>query len=216
MDKIKILIVEDDPDWTKSMVNFLHKQNDIEVVATASNKQDAIKLANPEQVDVILMDINLTENKYDGIYAAAEIQQSKKVKIIMLTSLSDEDIITNSFNAGAVNYISKTNYKELPNAIRSTYKTTSPIEVLLKDYSRLKEEEQLKDLTPAEKEVFDLIKAGYTQSQIEKKLNKAESTLKNQVNKILKKLNVRSCKEALHKVKTRGLLKQSSEKQRNE
>ena len=41
-------------------------------------------------------------------------------------------------------------------------------------------------MTPAEREVFDLLDEGYTHSQMEKKLFKTESTLKNQINKILK------------------------------
>ena len=51
---------------------------------------------------------------------------------------------------------------------------------------RLKREERLRGLTPAEREVFDLLDEGYTHSQMEQKLFKTESTLKNQINKILK------------------------------
>jgi CheY-like chemotaxis protein len=65
-------------------------------------------------VDIILMDINLSENNMDGYMPAAEISQTKIVKIIMLTSIESEEVIRNSFTAGAVNYILKSNYTEIP------------------------------------------------------------------------------------------------------
>jgi NarL family two-component system response regulator LiaR len=83
------------------------------------------------------------------------------------------------------------------------------MEALLKEFTRLKREEQLKELTAAEREVFDMIEQGYTQSQIGRMLHKTESTLKNQVNKLLKKLGVRSSREAVKKVRRKGLVMQS-------
>ncbi|WP_338130595.1 hypothetical protein [Cohnella ginsengisoli] len=61
------------------------------------------------------------------------------------------------------------------------------MEALLKELRRLKREEQLQPLTAAEREVYVMLEEGYTHAQIERKLYKSESTLKNQVNKILKK-----------------------------
>ena len=206
MDKIKVAIVEDDPVWLSSLTTFLNRQGDLEVISTASNKDDAVEMAKNNDMDVILMDINLTENKFDGIYAASEIYQEKKVKIIMLTSLTAEEIIKKSFMAGAVNYVSKDNYTEIPSAIRSVYNRNSPFEVLLQDYWRLKESEQTESLTPAEKELLDFIEKGYTQTQISNMLYKTPGTLKCQVNKILKKMGVKSTKEAIKKIKNKGLI----------
>ena len=127
----------------------------------------------------------------------------------MLTSLGDEQVITQSFTAGAVNYIEKSKFKELPAAIRSAVLHPGSMDVLLKEFARLKREEQLRGLTPAEREVFDLLDEGYTHSQMEKKLFKTESTLKNQINKILKKLGVRSSKEAVEKVRRKGIVREN-------
>ena len=100
MDKIQVAIVEDDLGWLKALTSFLNKQDDILVEGTATNREDAVNLARTSIFDVIIMDINLNENKRDGILAAVEILQSVKVKIIMLTSLKDDEIITDSFTAG--------------------------------------------------------------------------------------------------------------------
>ncbi|MDB5054454.1 MAG: DNA-binding response regulator [Bacilli bacterium] len=207
MNKIKILIVEDDLDWLRLMTCFLNNEHDFIIVGTASNKEDALQLVKTEDIDVILMDINLSENNYDGIYAASEICQIKKVKVIMLTSLIEHETITQSFTAGAVNFIHKTRFQEIPAAIRLAVHPFSPIEVLLKDYHRLKHEEELKPLTQSEREVFELVEKGYTRSQMEQKLFKSESTLKNQVNSMLKKLGVKSSKEAIEKVHKRGIFR---------
>lgn len=210
MNRIQIFLVEDDPDWIKSMTVFLNAQEDMIVVGTAESPEQAIAMAQILSFDIVLMDIQLTAGRLDGIYTAAEILERKpQAKVIMLTSLGDELVIMQSFTAGAVNYIEKPRFKELPAAIRSAVLHPGSMEVLLKEFARLKREEQLRGLTPAEREVFDLLDEGYTHSQMEQKLFKTESTLKNQINKILKKLGVRSSKEAVEKVRRKGIVKEN-------
>lgn len=202
---IKVLLVEDDSDWIKAMTAFLNHEEDILVVGAAMQSDEAIRLARTLEFDVVLMDIQLTEGGLEGIYTAVEIHEIHPAKIIMLTSMNDEQVITQAFTAGAVNYIEKTRFKEIPQAIRSAYHHPMAMDALLKEFTRLKREEQLKELTVAEREVYELIEEGYTQPQMERKLFKAESTLKNQVSKILKKLGVKSSKEAVEKVRRNGL-----------
>lgn len=210
MNRIQIFLVEDDPDWVKSMTVFLNAQEDMIVVGTAESPEQAIGMAQILSFDIVLMDIQLTAGRLDGIYTAAEILERKpQAKVIMLTSLGDELVIMQSFTAGAVNYIEKPRFKELPAAIRSAVLHPGSMEVLLKEFARLKREEQLRGLTPAEREVFDLLDEGYTHSQMEQKLFKTESTLKNQINKILKKLGVRSSKEAVEKVRRKGIVREN-------
>lgn len=200
MNEIKVMLVEDDIDWLKAMKNFLEKEKDISIVATASTKEVAVALARETEIDIILMDVNLSENKCDGIYAAKEISEFNKAKIIMLTSFDEEEIIVSSFTAGAVSFVSKLNYKSIPDSIRFVIYNSLPIEILLKDYKKLKEEDYLKELTYAEKEIFKLIADGLTHTEICQKLGKSHNTLKNQIKSILRKLEVKSCKEAVQKV----------------
>jgi DNA-binding NarL/FixJ family response regulator len=207
---IKVLLVEDDADWIKA-TSFLNHEEDILVVGAAMQSEEAIRLARTLEFDVVLMDIQLTVGGTEGIYTAVEMHELHPAKIIMLTSVNDEQVIMQAFTAGAVNYIDKTRFKEIPQAIRNAYHHPSAMETLLKEFARLKREEQLKELTPAEREVFELIEEGYTQPQMEQKLFKAESTLKNQVNKILKKLGVKSSKEAVERVRRKGLQQDKDE-----
>lgn len=212
MNPIKLLIVEDDPDWIKAMTAFLNKEDDMLVVGAATEREEAVRLAGTLEFDVVLMDICLTPGRLDGLYAAMELLDVRPAKVIMLTSLEDEAVITQAFTAGAVQYVVKSEYRQLPTTIRGAMRGTNPMEALLKEFARLKREEQLKELTGAERELFELLEQGYTQPQIGRKLFKAESTLKNQVNKMLKKLRVRSSKEAVEKVRRKGLMPEEPDK----
>lgn len=198
---INILIVDDDIIWTKSMMRFLNNEDNFYIVGIAQNKEEAIHLTRTLDINVVLMDINLTENIYDGINAAAEIFEIKKVKIIMLSSLTGDDEVIKSFAAGAVNFVSKMQFKEIPAFIRSAVNEFSPMEVLLNEHHRLLKEETLKKLTSAEREIMDLIEQGNTYTEIENKLFKSSQTIKNQINSLLKKIGAKTVKEAIKKVK---------------
>ncbi|MEF3302912.1 response regulator transcription factor [Paenibacillus sp. GYB003] len=206
MNPIKLFLVEDDPDWVKAMTAFLNKEPDMLVVGAAASREEAVRMAGTLEFDVALLDICLTPGKLDGIYAAAELLDVREAKVIMLTSLDEETVVTQAFTAGAVQYVAKSDYRLLPQTIRGALRKTNPMEALLKEFARLKREEQLKELTGAERELFELLEQGYTGAQIGRKLFKAESTLKNQVNRMLKKLRVKSSKEAVEKVRRRGIV----------
>jgi two-component system, NarL family, response regulator DevR len=207
MDKIRIAIVEDDPSWMELMTDFLNKEEDFTVVGKAFNKDEAIQLMIElsSGIDIILMDINLSENKYDGISTALEIFENWKIKIIMLTSLSGDDLIKDSFSAGAVNFVSKENYRDIPGIIRSALRETSPMEILLDDYRKMKENAMLSKLSPSEKELYMLASEGYSRTQIQQKLYKTENTIKSQVSSILKKFNSHSLSEVIGKIRNRGI-----------
>lgn len=201
MDKIQVMIVEDDHAWIKILNSFLSQEEDIFVKASANSKDEAVRLAADIKIDVIIMDINLTENLNDGVVAALEIKEFSNAKIIMLTSYNDDELIKASFEVGAVDYLLKEDYLDLPNTIRKTFNNRSSIQVILDDYARLKKDERLRELTTAEKEVFDLIEQGLSQSQIAAKLLKTNNTLRTQVKNILKKLGAKNSKEAIKKIK---------------
>jgi len=147
MEPIKVLLVEDDPVWRKGLSDYLNKEPDLAVTGEAATKEEALRQFSPAHVDVVLMDINLTENNPDGIETAIElITLAPDCKIIMLTSLTAEDVIVESFSAGAVNYISKTSFKEIPDAIRAAHLRQSAIHptaaaALRSEFLRLKNAE---------------------------------------------------------------------------
>ncbi|MFC8684638.1 response regulator [Brevibacillus porteri] len=211
MNPIRVFLVEDDPVWRKGLIDFLNKEPDLTVVGEAGFKAEAIERFLPAKADVVLMDINLTENNLDGIETAIEFMALQAdSKIIMLTSLTDEAVIVESFSAGAVNYISKSSFKEIPDAIRAAHNSQSAIHptaaaALRNEFLRLKNDENQKLLSPAERDILQLIHQGQTQTQIEQSLHITKRTIKNHINRILKKMGVKTSKEAAAKASQKKL-----------
>ncbi|WDV95216.1 response regulator [Brevibacillus parabrevis] len=211
MEAIKVFLVEDDPVWRKGLIDYLNKEPGLAVVGEAGTKAEAVERFLNAGADIVLMDINLTENNLDGIETAVElISLQADCKIIMLTSLTAEDVIVESFSAGAVNYISKSSFKEIPEAIRAAHNRQSAIHptaaaALRNEFLRLKNEENQKLLSPAEKDILQLIHQGKTQTQIEQSLHITKRTIKNHINRILKKMGVKTSKEAASKASQKKL-----------
>lgn len=206
MDKIKIGIVEDDLDWLKVMDSFISANADLELAGTATSRNEALQLAISKDMDVLLMDINLNGKKSEGIFTVLDILEKKDIKIIMMTSLKDEKTIKDSFTAGALDYILKENFYDLPFVIRRVHNRSTVADVLLKEFRRLKKEEQMNAFTPAEKEIFNYLDKGYNKTQIEKVSYRTKNTIKHQIRSIFKKLNVRTRKDAIRKIHSNGLL----------
>ncbi|WP_061860239.1 response regulator transcription factor [Priestia megaterium] len=206
MKLINVVIVEDDNHWSKLLLEFLDTYEDIKVVGTANTSEEAIDLISQVNVDIVLMDINLSEQE-SGIISCSRITElHPRLKIIMLTGFRDEEMIKKSFNAGATNYILKENYKSIPQKIRETCSNFNPIEVLLEELYLYKKEEILHNLTCREREIYNLYERGYKRSQIEKALIKSTSTVKTQIHSILKKTKCKNMDEIKRKVRTRGIL----------
>lgn len=217
MSKIRIVIVEDDPDWLRGLMSYLGKEADFELVGQASSGQTGVELLEQVEADVVLMDIMMSDSP-DGIWAAAEIVQCTGAKVIMLTSMEDKELIFEAFKVGAVDYMVKSNFAEIPQAIRNAYANRSPIhpsvaEKMREEFRRLKHMEhevrvkELRDLlTPTEIQVLDLIEKGHTQTQIADKFVVSIRTIKVHVGNILRKLGGKSSKEAAQKAKDMGIL----------
>ena len=212
MDTIRIVLVEDDPVWRTMLTDFMNNESDLHVVKAVETKDEAIHYCKHNKHDIVLMDINLTHNNLDGIQAILELNLiGTEAKVIALTSLSDEKVIIETYTAGAIQYISKNDFRILPETIRRAMNSTSPQEILAREYMRLREAEQYNKLTAAEREIVTLSQEGATREQIKEKLNKSEGTLKNQITSILRKFGVRSMKEVDKKIKSRGLNAQEFE-----
>ncbi|RAV15578.1 response regulator transcription factor [Paenibacillus contaminans] len=211
--KIDLLLVEDDPVWRKMLARFLDNEPDLRVIQAVGTKEEAVAYCANNKVDVVLMDINLTGNNLDGIEATLELNLMKSpAKVIALTSLDREDVIIDTYTAGAVHYISKSDFRKIPETIRSVFHTVSPQEILVKDYIRLKEAEQYNKLTLAEREIVALSEEGIGRTQMIDKLGKSEGTLKNQISHILRKFKAKSLKEVIRTVKSRGLGSRESDR----
>ena len=199
MDRIKIIVVDDDESWLKTFLLFLGGEPDLFIVGTASNKAGAIELVKTHNADIVLMDLNLDMQNFEGVAAIKEINRIKEMKVIVVTAYDMEQLMVQSFLAGAVYYHPKEKFKDIPHVIRQAHHNISPAQILLKEYNKLQKELVSQMLSPAENEVFGLLLKDYSLAQIGYQLNKAEGTVKNQVNAIFKKLNVKNRKQVIEK-----------------
>lgn len=189
MERIRVMLVEDDPFWREHISADLADEIDVAVAGVASTKEEAVEIAALVDLDVILMDINLTGNNLDGLDAAEEILRQEKnnsVKVIMLTSITESEVIMKSFRLGAMNYINKSSYQDILHAIREAHSGRASIHP---DAARaMRSEVQLMELSPTEREVFELRKSGLSKREISERLHKSTNTIKTQLRSIKNKL----------------------------
>lgn len=211
MSNIHVLLVEDDKDWIQEISNELKRHQDIEIIGVATCSEEALKTINKKSIDVVLMDIFLKDD-CDGIQLTAQLLEMKKdIKIVILTSSDEDAIIFQAYMAGAIDYVIKSEFYEIIDAIRAAYENRSPIRPIVahkirKEFRKLKKREQITcPLTKTEIAILKLIDQGYAQQEIANHLVISVQTVKNHVSRILKKLNVKSSKRAASKAKEMGL-----------
>ncbi|WP_337102575.1 response regulator transcription factor [Paenibacillus sp. YIM B09110] len=189
MESIRVMLVDDDPFWRSHIGMDLAVEPDIEMVGVAATKEEAVALAIQELPDVILMDINLTGNNLDGLDAAEQILRDERTRsaiVIMLTSITESEVILRSFRLGAMNYINKSSYQDILLVIREATRGRASIHP---DAARaMRNEVQLMELSSTEREVFDLRQNGLSKREISERLHKSTNTIKSQLRSIKNKL----------------------------
>jgi len=187
--KIKVAVIEDDPDFLKAISTFIDNQDDMIAIASATTPDEALSLIPEYGIDVYLIDISLNDENLDGIKLTAMMRAQSSVPIIMLTCLCDETIVENAFTAGANNYVIKDDYKRIPDVVRNVFKNKfNPVEILAKRCSFYKQENVLSLLTASEVEVYALLNKGLKRHEIARLLGKNQNTIKTQIKNIKKKL----------------------------
>lgn len=191
MQQIRVMLVEDDAVWMKCLKNYIEKEEDILIIRQAYTEEEALQ-GNIEEIDVVLLDVTLTpeDNNLDGLEVANKLTEKGFHKIIMLTSWDEKEIILEAFDNGAINYVTKNSYKDIPKVIREAFydKTCLHSDVSAVLVGALKTERKARVLTPSEREVFYLKESGHSKTEIAKKLFKSAETIKKQLQKIYSKI----------------------------
>ena len=199
MQKIKVLIADDHAMVRQGIKQLLELENDIYVVAQASNGEEAVELSKTHSPDVILMDINMP--KLNGIQAIEQLcQNGGNFKIIVLTIHQDREYLFKTLQLGAVGYVLKdADSAVLIDAIRTVNKGQSYIQPnlsveIVKEFNRISHTEKEKTdengLSIRELEVLALIAKGMINKDIAKTLFISEKTVKNHVSSIFRKIDV--------------------------
>jgi NarL family two-component system response regulator LiaR len=129
-DPIRVMIVDDYDMVRKGLAVFLEAFDDLKLVGEAANGKEAVRLCAEVQPHVVLMDLVMPE--MDGIAATRAICQAcPDVKVIMLTSFGDQDLMQRALQAGAIGYLLKNaSIDEIAFAIRTAHNCPRPVEDL--------------------------------------------------------------------------------------
>lgn len=200
---IKIVLVDDHHVVRKGLALLLNSHPEMNVIGEGTNGKDAIELAKKLTPDIIVMDLLMPI--MDGIEATKQITEiTPEVKVMILTSMSDQDHAIPALNAGASGYLVKeSDPDELILAIKKavngeTYihsKITAELMTALQT-NRNSKQNTLDTLTHREKEVLKEITKGKSNKEIASSLYITEKTVKTHVSNILSKLNLQDRTQA--------------------
>jgi two-component system, NarL family, response regulator DevR len=192
---IRVCICEDDPVFRSLLIDYVIKESDMIVVGAASSKADLIEFLQIKQIDVLLLDMNISGDYQGGLDIALELQlMGFNLKIIVLSSFDLDEIVLQAITSGRViNYITKEHYRDIPQAIRQAHENKSGIHhsSAHKLVNRLinTQEQQLKaGITKLQLQILQLLSQGYDQKQIADQLYYSEQSVKNEIFKVAKLL----------------------------
>jgi len=188
---IEVLVAEDHAVVRGGLVELLGGADDLEVVGTAADGEDAIELARELRPDVVLMDISMPA--VDGITATSSILEADpEARIVMLTAFSDRDRVVAALDAGAVGYLLKdAEPGEVRDAIRAAARGDAPLAPrAARELLAARSEEQHADLSKREREVLALVAEGLPNKLIARRLEISEKTVKAHLTSVFQRIGV--------------------------
>ena len=197
MTKTRIMIVDDHEVVRLGMRAAFEAEPDLSVVGEASNGAEALAKMPVLDPQLILMDVRM--EKMNGIEACREIKSHyPDVRILMITSYTDDDAVISSILAGASGYLLKhVSRADLLRSIRLVASGHSLIDTnTAKQAMERLAQIPGSELTEREREVLTLVARGYTNKQIADTLFVSEKTARNHVSHILDKLGLSRRSEA--------------------
>lgn len=207
---IKIIITDDQDIVREGLASLLQLREELDVIATARNGQEAFEKAKELEPDIVLMDIRMPVS--NGVEGTKLITSSLPgVKVLMLTTFKDSELIAEALEEGASGYLLKDMSADtivkavmtvhsggmvLPPELTAQMLNGWKREKQLKGINEIEKPKELLDLTEREIEVLAELGYGLNNKEIAEKLYITEGTVKNHVSNIISKLAVRDRTQA--------------------
>ena len=200
---IRVFLLDDHEVVRMGLRELLQSDGDIEVVGDEGTARAAVARIPALKPDVAILDARLPDGS--GIEVCREIRSSMpSVRVIILTSYDDDEALFAAIMAGAAGYVLKqVSGSDLLGAVRHVAGGGSLLDpqVTERVLQRLRdpepsEPEALRQLTPQERRILELVAEGLTNRQIGERLFLAEKTVKNYMSVVLAKLGLESRTQA--------------------
>ncbi|MDO5726212.1 MAG: response regulator transcription factor [Tissierellia bacterium] len=187
---MKIIIIDDDKLVLNSLTTIIENEN-IEVLATATDGSDAKALYQKHLPDMVLMDIRM--KNINGIEATESILETfPDAKILLLTTFKDEEYINKAIHLGARGYILKDNFSAIVPSIKAVINGNMVFDSnIISEIGKERKEKIEIPLSERELSVLKLVAEGLNNKEIANKLYLSEGTVRNYISTILDKLDLR-------------------------
>jgi DNA-binding NarL/FixJ family response regulator len=203
--KIRILVVDDHPLMREALQTALNQEADLEVVGEASDGAEALGMVARLQPDIILMDLLMPG--IDGLETISRLfDENPQVRILVLTSLENEEKILATIQAGALGYFPKSAPRAyLLEAIRKVADGVPylPTGIALKLFSGLRGlraapggKKVAEPITARQEQILHLLGEGCSDIEIGKTLHLEEATVRSHVHNILQRLGLETRAQA--------------------
>jgi len=202
---IRVLVADDQSMVRAGFRMLLSGEEDMEVVAEASNGLEAVDKAARFHPGLILMDIRMPE--LDGLQATRRILATDPAaRILVLTTFDLDEYVFEALRAGASGFVLK---DDSPEQLIAAIRTVAAGEALLSPaitkrviqkfagVQRPEAPKEIEELSEREREVFRLMSNGLSNAEIGNELYISETTVKTHVTHILQKLNLRDRVQAV-------------------
>jgi len=190
-----VLVVDDHALMRAGLSGLIEGAADMRVVGLAADGAEALDLIRTAAPHVVLMDLSMPG--MDGVTATRRISREfPDTAVLVLTSFSDRQRVTDALDAGAVGYVLKDSEPaSLLEAIRAVARGLSPLDPrvarMVLDGRRAAPPTAPGELTDREQEVLALVGRGQANKQIARALGIRESTVKAHLTSVFQRIGVR-------------------------
>jgi DNA-binding NarL/FixJ family response regulator len=200
MSAVRVVVADDQTVVRDGLVTLLKLLPGIEVVAAASDGEEAVRLVAEHNPDVLLVDLRMP--RCDGVEATRRVRADHPgTEVVVLTTYSDDDSVLSALRAGARGFLTKdADAESIGRALQAAAAGQSIVDAavqrrLIEGAATPKPADT--GLTPREIEVLRLIADGLSNTEIARHLVVSEATVKTHINHLFAKANLRDRAQAV-------------------